>query len=201
MPKPLPSSGIYESSIITSTGIQPGRYHHTLSPQWLVRVAISQDWTWTDSFTATAATGYSRAPIAGGYLSQGVSPSASVIFKPRANMSFYGTFADSIQAPDIAAASTASAIIVNANQALPAYRSKEGERSGRYKVRLRRINFADGRRVPVGAAFLANYVVGVINPACGALSGTAGCENYQITGNQLNYGAETMVSRQKFSRA
>ncbi len=163
--KTSPSSGIYESSIIHQQGFSLGDTI-TLTPQWLVRVAASQDWTWTDSFTDTAATGYQRSPIAGGYLNQGVSPSASVIFKPRADMTIYGTFADSIQAPDVAAASTASTIIVNANQALPQYRSKEGEIG--YKLRLHRINFST-------ALFrlerpFANYTVGVVNPVCGTRS-------------------------------
>jgi iron complex outermembrane recepter protein len=187
------SSGIYESSIIHQQGISVGDTI-TLTPQWLVRVAASQDWTWTDSFTDTAATGYSRAPIPGGYLNQGVSPSASVIFKPRADMTFYGTFADSIQAPDVAGANSGSAIIVNANLALPAYRSKEGEIG--YKLRLRRINFS-------AALFrmerpFANYTTGVVNPVCGTQSGTSNCEAYEITGNQLNYGIETMLSGRIF---
>ncbi|HEY1758280.1 MAG TPA: TonB-dependent receptor [Bryobacteraceae bacterium] len=191
--KTTPSSGIYESSIIHQQGLSLGDTI-TLTPQWLLRVAASQDWTWTNSFTDTAATGYSRSPIPGGYLSQGVSPSASLMFKPRADMTFYATFADSIQAPDVAGASTASAIIVNASQALPQYRSKEGEIG--YKVRLHRINFtADVFRIERP---FANYTVGVVDPVCGSLSGTSGCEAYAITGNQLNYGAETMLSGRIF---
>jgi iron complex outermembrane receptor protein len=191
--KTSPSTGIYESSIIHQQGFSLGDTI-TLTPQWLVRVAASQDWTWTDSFTDTAATGYQRSPIVGGYLSQGVSPSASVMFKPRADMTFYGTFADSIQAPDVAMASTASDIVVNANQALPPYRSKEGEVG--YKLRLHRINFSTAL-FRVERPF-ANYVVGVVNPVCGTLSGTSGCESYEITGNQVNYGAETMLSGRIF---
>jgi iron complex outermembrane receptor protein len=191
--KTSPSTGIYESSIIHQQGFSLGDTL-TLTPKLLVRVAASQDWTWTSNFIDTAATSYSRAASVGDYSSQGVSPSASIMFKPRADMTFYGTFADSIQAPDLAGASTASAIILNANQALPAYRSKQGEIG--YKVRLRRINFtADVFRVERP---FANYVTGVVNPACGSLSGTSGCENYQITGNQLNYGAETMLSGRIF---
>ena len=55
-------------------------------------------------------------------------------------------------------ASTATTIIVNANRALPAYRSKEGEVG--YKLRLHRINFtADIFRLERP---FANYVVGVV---------------------------------------
>ena len=137
--KTSPSTGIYVSGIIRQQGFSFGDTI-TVSPRWLIRVAASQDWTWTDSYTDTSATGYNKTWIPGGYVNQGVSPSASVMFKPRANMSFYGTFADSIQAPDAAAANSGSTIIVNASQALPPYRSKEGEIG--YKLRVRRINFS-----------------------------------------------------------
>jgi iron complex outermembrane receptor protein len=187
--KTSPSTGIYVSSIIRQQGFSLGDTI-TLTPRWLLRVAASQDWTWTDSYSDTSATGYARASIPGGYVSQGVSPSASVIFKPRADMTVYGTFADSIQAPDVAAANSGSTVIVNANLALPAYRSKEGEIG--YKLRIRRINFSTAL-FRVERPF-ANYVGSVVNPICGAQSGTANCEAYEITGNQVNYGVETMLS-------
>ena len=141
----------------SSAGIQLRRYHHAHST-WLVRVAASQDWTWTDSYTDTAATGFLRTPIPGGYVSQGVSPSASVMFKPRADMTIYATFADSIQAPDVAAANSGNIVIINASQALPPYRSKEGEIG--YKLRVRRINFSTAL-FRVERPF-ANFVTGVV---------------------------------------
>jgi iron complex outermembrane receptor protein len=187
--KTSPSTGIYGSSIIRQQGFSFSDAI-TLSPKWIVRLAASQDWTWTDSYTDTAATKYARISIPGGYVHQGVSPSASVSFKPRADMTIYATFVDSIQAPDVAAANSGSIIIVNANQALPAYRSKEGEIG--YKVRLRRINFSTAL-FRLDRPF-ANYISGVSNPVCGAQSGTANCEAYVITGDQRNYGIETMFS-------
>ncbi len=184
-----PGTGIYVSSIIHQQGFSFSDAM-SLGQRWIVRVGASQDWTWTDSYNDTAANHYTQQKIAAGYLYQGVSPMASLSFKPRADMTIYATFADSVQAPDVAGASTGSLIDVNANQAIPPYRSKEGEIG--YKLRLRRINFsADAFRVERP---FANYVVDVTNPACGNLSGTVGCEAYQITGNQLNYGAETMLS-------
>ena len=187
--KTSPSTGIYGSSIIRQQGFSFGD-SITLTPHWVLRVAASQDWTWTDSYTDTAATGYSRRWIPGGYDNQGVSPTASVVFKPRADMTIYGTFADSIQAPDVAAANSGSLVIVNANQALPAYRSKEGELG--YKLRLRKVNFS-AALFRVERPF-ANYVTGISDPLCGTQSGTANCEAYRITGNQRNYGAEAMLS-------
>src|SRR5215475_10674066 len=156
--KTSPSPGIYVSSIIRQQGFSFSD-SMTISPQWIVRLAASQDWTWTD-------------------------------------MTVYATFADSIQAPDVAGTSTATTIIVNASQALPPYRSKQEEIG--YKLRFRSINFS------VGAFRLerpfANLVTGVTNPVCGTQSGTANCEVFQITGNQLNYGIETMLSGRVFER-
>jgi len=187
--KTSPSTGIYVSSTIRQQGFSFGD-SIMLAPKWFLRVGASQDWTWTSSYTDTAATGYSKTAIPGGYTSQGVSPTASISFKPRGDMTIYASFVDSIQAPDIAGTSTATTIITNASQALPAYRSKEGEIG--YKLRVRRINFS--------TAFFrldrpfANYTTNVVNPICGAQSGTVNCETFQITGDQRNYGIETMMS-------
>jgi iron complex outermembrane receptor protein len=193
--KTSPSTGIYGSSIIRQQGFSFSD-SMMLGERWILRVGASQDWTWTDSYTDTAATGYARTWIPGGYVFQGVSPSASLAYKPRSDMTIYATFVDSIQAPDVAAASSGTTTIINANLALPPYRSTEGEIG--YKVRLRRINFST-------ALFrmerpFANYVGGIVNPLCGSQSGTANCEAYQITGNQVNYGIETMLSGRIFER-
>ena len=112
------------------------------------------------------------------------------MFKPRADMTLYATFADSIQAPDVAAANSGSIVIINANQALPPYRSKEGEIG--YKMRVRRITSSIAL-FRIDRPF-ANYATGVVDPICGAQSGTPNCEAFRITGNQRNYGIEAMVS-------
>ena len=72
-------------------------------------------------------------PGKGNYVFQGVSPAASLSYKPVANMTIYGTFASSLQAPDVANAGN------NINELLPPYRSKEGEVG--YKLNARRIIF------------------------------------------------------------
>ena len=191
--KTSPSTGIYGSSIVRQQGFSFGDTI-TLSPRWLVRLAASQDWTWTDSYTDTAATGFRRTSIPGGYVNQGISPSASLMFKPRPNMTVYGTFTDSIQAPDVAPANSANIIIVNASQALPPYRSKQVEIG--YKLSLRKINFSTAL-FRIDRPF-ANFAFGVVNPICGPQSGTPNCEVFQISGNQLNYGIETTLSGRIF---
>ena len=79
---------------------------------------------------------------------------------------------------------------MNASRALPPYRSKEGEIG--YKLRVRRINFSTAL-FRIERPF-ANYAIGVVDPICGVQSGTANCEAYKITGQQINYGVETMLS-------
>src|SRR5580698_4406126 len=105
--KTSPSTGIYVSSIIRQQGFSFSD-SMSLGQRWIVRVGASQDWTWTDSYTDTAATGFGRRWIPGGYVFQGASPSASLSFKLASNMTIYGTFVDSIQAPDVAAANSGS---------------------------------------------------------------------------------------------
>jgi iron complex outermembrane receptor protein len=187
--KTSPSTGIFVSSIIRQQGINFGD-NIMLTQKWFLRVGASYDWTWVSSYGDTAATGYSKTPIPGAYNSQGVSPTGSIGFKPRADMTIYASFVDSVQAPDVAGTSTPTLIITNASQPIPAYRSKEGEIG--YKLRVRRINFSTAL-FRLDRPF-ANYTTGVVNPVCGSQSGTVNCETFRITGDQVNYGIETMMS-------
>ena len=135
---------------------------------------------------------------------QGVSPTASVIYKPAPNMSIYATFAESLQAPDTPSVSSISAktglcttCYVNSSQALAPYHDTEGEVG--YKLQSNRINFTT-------AIFrlerpFANTVPDIVNTtACGTLSGTANCLIWKIVGDQINYGAEAMLSGRIFER-
>ena len=186
--KTSPSTGIYVSGIIRQQGVN---FSDTLSlsEQWLVKVSASEDWTWTDSFTNNASTGFVPVEVPG-YNNLSLSGSGSILYKPRANMTFYGTVASSIQAPDAAPANSGSTIIVNASQALPPYRSNQVEFG--YKLVVRKINFSTSI-FRIERPF-ATFVTGVENTVCGPQSGTSNCQEFKITGHQLNYGAEGMLS-------
>ena len=166
-----------------------------LTSRWLLRVAASQDWTWTNNYKMTGTyPNQAHVPSAGNYISQGVSPTGSVIYKPASNQTAYVTFADSIQAPDTAPASSATVIVANASQPLPPYRSTEVEIG--YKVQSRRMNItADVFRLrrPFANVFETSTTVGY---KCGGVPLTAGqiCESEQIIGQQINFGAEAMLS-------
>lgn len=69
------------------------------------------------------------------YDADGLSPTASLLYKPRPNMTAYFTYADSLQQGDQAPAG-----VRNAGEALAPYRSREYEAG--YKLDLRRIQLA-----------------------------------------------------------
>ena len=188
-----PSTGIFGSSIIRQQGISVGDTV-SFTPRWLVKLAVSGDWTSTDVYMDNASTGFVRTKAPGGYVNYSPSGSGSVMYKPTPTTTIYATAASSIQAPDVAPASSGSIIITNASQALPPYRSNQVEVG--YKLAVRRINVS-AAMFRIERPF-ANFVTGVVDPVCGAQSGTANCQMFKITGNQLNYGAEGMVSGRVF---
>jgi iron complex outermembrane receptor protein len=185
---------LYVTSIIHQQGFNFGDTI-TLTPRWLLRVAASQDWTWTNNYKESGTyPNQVHVGSAGDYMSQGVSPSGSVLYKPTRNQTAYVTFADSIQAPDTAPTSSSTVIVANASQPLPPYRSPEWEIG--YKLESRRLNFtADIFRIrrPFADVQETSTTTGY---NCGGTILTSGqiCENDQIIGQQINHGAEAMLS-------
>ena len=180
---------LYTTSIIHQQGFNFGDTI-TLTRHWLLRAAASQDWTWTNNYKAPGG----PANETPGYMSQAASPSGSVMYKPAPNQTAYLTFADSVQAPDTAPANSTGVVVANANQPLPPYRSTETEMG--YKVESQRMNFtADVFRIrrPFADVVETSTTAG---SNCGGTPLPAGdiCENDQIVGQQINYGAETMLS-------
>ena len=192
-----PTGGLYVTSVIHQQGFNFGDTI-ALTPHWLLRAAASQDWTWTTNYTSPGGPAHESA----GYMSQGVSPTGSVLYKPTANQTIYATFADSIQAPDTAPGSstTTGVFVTNASQPLPPYRSVEYEMG--YKMESQRMNFSTDifriRRPFANTVELFTYSASNTSNVCGA-GGTmtkAGqiCDVDKIVGQQLNYGAEAMLS-------
>jgi iron complex outermembrane receptor protein len=106
----------------------------------------------------------------------GISPSVSVMYKPDDTMTLYATYASSLQQGDVAPGAAA-----NANQALAPYRSKEWELG--YKGQVHTINLT-------AALFRIERPFANTN-----------AENYfEITGNQVNYGAEISAQGNLFHR-
>ena len=99
-----------------------------VSPQVSILAAASQSWIDTVNVNKTGA-------VTSQYAADGLSPTASLIYKPLVNMTAYLTYADSLQQGDTAPAGT-----TNAGEALPPYRSKEWELG--YKLALARLNLA-----------------------------------------------------------
>lgn len=116
----------YDSSDAYQQGVNVG---DTLrfTEQWLARLGVSQDWFHTDNYNSK------RVPTTE-YSDHGLSPTASLMFKPAADMTTYFTWASSLQAGDLAPGGT-----VNAGQSLAPYRSTEYELG--YKASLAKIEF------------------------------------------------------------
>jgi len=159
----LPNVGLnFDSSTAYQQGVNVGDTIR-FTEAWSARLAVSQDWFHTDNYTAKAT------PLPE-YADHGLSPTASLMYKPMSNMTVYATFASSLQAGDLAP--TTSPPLVNAGQSLPPYRSKEDEVG--YKVSLDKIDFT-------AALFRIQRPFANINTVDNA---------FEISGLQVNKGLE-----------
>ncbi|HEY0800510.1 MAG TPA: TonB-dependent siderophore receptor [Steroidobacteraceae bacterium] len=123
----LPNTGLnFDSSTTYQQGINAGDTIR-FTDAWGARLAVSQDWFHVDNYNA-------KAVAQPEYANHGVSPTASLMYKPVSNMTVYATYASSLQAGDLAPAGT-----LNAGTSLAPYRSKEYEVG--YKASLAKIDF------------------------------------------------------------
>lgn len=102
------SANAWQQSLILSDDV-------TITPHWKVLLSGSQNWLSATNYTAAGTTSSASTD-------NGLSGSASLFYKPRADMSAYLTYADSMQQGDTATAGSS-----NAGQVLAPYRSKEWE--------------------------------------------------------------------------
>jgi iron complex outermembrane recepter protein len=156
----LPNVGLnFDSSTTYQQGVNAG---DTLrfNDQWSARLAVSQDWFHVDNYNAKAV----ELPE---YADHGLSPTASVMYKPESCMTLYTTWANSLQAGDLAPAGT-----LNAGTSLAPYRSTEWEVG--YKVALPKIDLT-------AAVFRIQRPFANINPAD---------KEFEISGEQVNKGLE-----------
>jgi iron complex outermembrane receptor protein len=160
----LPNTGLnFDSSTTYQQGINIGDTIR-FTDAWAARLAVSQDWFHVDNYNAKAV----ELPE---YADRGLSPTASLMYKPQSNMTVYATFASSLQAGDLAPSGT-NPPLVNAGQSLPPYRSKEYEVG--YKASLAKIDFT-------AALFRIQRPFANVNPADNA---------FEISGLQVNRGLE-----------
>ena len=170
---------IYQSAVVHQQGLNVGDLV-TLPDHLLFRVAASQDWIGVDNSTLNATT---LVPSrSSGSNKQGISPSASIMYKPQSWMTAYGTFASSLQQGDIAPGGT-----VNANQALAPYRSKEWE---------------IGFKTDAHPLAITTDLFRIQRPFADtvAYNGSATQTIFEIVGQQVNYGAEIQAQGTLFHR-
>ena len=169
------NKGLYQSAVVHQQGFNLGDLI-TFRSRFMVRLAASQDWIGVDNNSATARLSGSN--------KQGISPSASVMYKPTSWSTAYATYASSLQQGDIAPGSTN---LINANQSLAPYRSKEWELG--FKTDAHPIAFTT-------ALFrLQRPFADTI-----AYNGSTTENIYAIVGQQVNYGAEISGQGTMFHR-
>ncbi|QMV19052.1 TonB-dependent receptor plug domain-containing protein [Granulicella sp. 5B5] len=157
--------GLFQSAVVHQQGFNLGDLI-SFRDRFLVRLAASQDWIGVDNNSATARTGGSN--------KNGISPSASVMYKPTSWTTAYATYASSLQQGDIA---PVSAALVNSGAVLPPYRSKEWE-----------VGFkSDGLPLNLTTALfrLERPFADTI-----AYNGSTTQNIFAIVGQQVNFGAE-----------
>ena len=165
----LPAAGIPTHTNIFNSGIINQQGFNAvdsiaLSPRWSTRIAISQDWIWTDN--------YNNAGVrTSGYKDNGVSPLASLIFRPTRRTTLYGTYGSSLQQGDLAPTTA-----VNASEALPPYRSTQTEIG--YKIAFPLIDLAT-------AFFRIRRPFALTDPVDNV---------FKVTGDQANTGFEAIVT-------
>jgi iron complex outermembrane receptor protein len=165
---PFPAAGLanvglnFDSSTTYQQGVNVG---DTLrfTDEWSARLAVSQDWFHVDNYNAKAV----ELPE---YADHGLSPTASVMYKPLSNMMLYTTWANSLQAGDLAPAGT-----LNAGTSLAPYRSTEWEVG--YKVSLAKVDFTAA-------------VFRIDRPFANTVAVTGGNKVFEISGDQVNKGLE-----------
>lgn len=129
---PEPASGPpnvrdnFNSSIVYQQGLNVGDTMK-FTDAWLARLGVSEDWFHVVNYSAAGA-------VLPGYVNSGASPSASLMYKPRSDMTAYLTYASSLQAGD-----TAPGTAANAGVSLAPYRSKEIEAG--FKASLHDLDF------------------------------------------------------------
>jgi iron complex outermembrane receptor protein len=165
--------GLYQATVIHQQGFNLGDLIY-FPKGFAVRLAASQDWIGVDNYN-------SNNVWTSGSNKNGISPSASIMYKPTAATTAYATYASSLQQGDIAPGGT-----VNANQSLAPYRSKEWE-----------VGFkTDGRPLAITTALFR-----LERPFANTVPyGNTTQTIFEITGQQVNYGAEISAQGTLFRR-
>ncbi|MES2262492.1 MAG: TonB-dependent receptor [Pseudomonadota bacterium] len=152
----------YRAAVTRQQSLTLGDTIH-FNDAWSVLAVASQSWITSRSYGKTGAT-------TSNYEDDGISPTASLVYKPRKNMTAYVTYADNLQQGDIAPAGTA-----NAGISLAPYRSKQWELG--YKVEWSKFN-------------LSAALFRVERPFAYTGAGNI----FSVQGEQVNRGAELMFN-------
>ena len=173
----------YQATVVHQQGFNLGDTIF-FPKRFAVRVAASQDWIGVDNNTIAAKT-FVQSRVSGSN-KNGISPSASVMYKPLPWMTAYGTYASSLQQGDIAPSATN---LINSGQSLAPYRSKEWE-----------IGFkTDAHPLAISSA-LFRIQRPFAETVSAGIASTPTENIFKIVGEQVNYGAEIQGQGTLFRR-
>ncbi|MFT9257189.1 MAG: TonB-dependent receptor [Acetobacter sp.] len=200
----LPSSNLYGTA--PTGGSQPyyhGRYQSSkvVSQSFIVGDTLTIDrhwsimgtlaWSWIRQDNALNA----NSPLTKAFqVDAAFSPTASLMYKPTDNQTFYFTYGRSVEAGPVA---TNNNLYTNKNLALPIAHSEEYEVGYKLRYQKFQFNLAGFRMTSPYAIYTqaantcasyTNYTGTGANPYAGK------CQTYQYGGTQRNYGVEAQIS-------
>ncbi|GBQ89634.1 TonB-dependent ferric iron siderophore receptor [Acetobacter nitrogenifigens DSM 23921 = NBRC 105050] len=170
--------GRYKSSSVTSQSFIVGDTIK-FNEHWSIMGTLS--WSWINQESALNAQSALRKTFD---TSAAFSPTASLIYKPTKNQTFYFTYGKSVEAGPV---TPNSASYTNTNIALPIAHSEEYEVGYKLRYKNMQVNI-DGFRMTSPYAL---YVSASNPTGCAAGSN---CQTYEYGGTQRNYGVEAQIS-------
>jgi iron complex outermembrane receptor protein len=169
--------GRYQSSRVTVQSFIVGDTL-TLNRHWSIMGTLA--WSWISQENASSSTHVlSKASD----VSAAFSPTASLLYKPTENQTFYFTYGRSVEAGPV---TSNNANYTNSNMALPIARSEEYEVGYKLRYQKMQLNIAGFRMTAPYAMY-----VSAADHSCPA--GTK-CQTYAYGGTQRNYGVEAQIS-------
>ena len=164
----------YKAGELTEQSIIVGDTFH-FDKQWAVQAVVNTSFLKSESWNSSGVVTSSQ--TANGV----VSPTASLIYKPIDPLTFYATYASSIEQSDQAPTSTGGTTVTNSGEFLAPYHDEEYEAGVKYALSKDFLITLDGFRMT------RPYAAAVVDAA------SPNTETFQVIGTQRNIGAELFL--------
>lgn len=170
-------TGRYKSSSVMSQSFIIGDTMR-INKHWSVMGTLA--WSWIDQKNALNAKSALKRTVEA---NAAFSPTASIIYKPTQNQTFYFTYGRSVEAGPV---TPNNGNYTNTNLALPIGHSEEYEVGYKLRYQKMQFNVAGFRMTSPYAMYMA--------AANGTCTNKTNCQTYEYGGTQRNYGVEAQIS-------